>query len=165
MKYTDFIEKGYRFAAPAWLDTLYLNRHEAGNKSEFADDMFGKFDIEYLNGGEGHPIENKDRGIAEHPAYNYCTFTPVKAEGIRFINKEAEDLERHIYKIGVHELWKESYNFRAVRRADKLYLFVDGRELGALDIRYPASRIGFCSEGGSPVYSGTLYYHVGQRRD
>ena len=74
-------------------------------------------------------------------------------------------LERHIYKIGVHELWKESYNFRAVRRADKLYLFVDGRELGALDIRYPASRIGFCSEGGSPVYSGTLYYHVGQRRD
>ena len=38
-------------------------------------------------------------------------------------------------------------------------------ELGALDIRYPASRIGFCSEGGSPVYSGTLYYHVGQRRD
>ena len=165
VKYTDFIEKGYRFAAPAWLDTLYLNRHEAGNKSEFADDMFGKFDIEYLNGGEWHPIENKDRGIAEHPAYNYCTFTPVKAEGIRFINKEAEDLERHIYKIGVHELWKESYNFRAVRRADKLYLFVDGRELGALDIRYPASRIGFCSEGGSPVYSGTLYYHVGQRRD
>ena len=165
VKYTDFIEKGYRFAAPAWLDTIYLNRHEAGNKSEFVDDMFGKFDIEYLNGGEWHPIENKDRGIAEHPAYNYCTFTPVKAEGIRFINKEAEDLERHIYKIGVHELWKESYNFRAVRRADKLYLFVDGRELGALDIRYPASRIGFCSEGGSPVYSGTLYYHVGQRRD
>ena len=81
--------------------------------------MFSKFDIEYLNGGEWHPIENKDRGIAEHPAYNYCTFTPVKAEGIRFINKEAEDLERHIYKIGVHELWKESYNFRAVRRADK----------------------------------------------
>ena len=165
VKYTDFIEKGYRFAAPTWLDTLYLNRHEAGNKSGFANDMFGKFDMEYLNGGEWHPIESKEKGIAAHPAYNYCTFTPVKAEGIRFINKEAEDLERHIYKIGVHELWKGSYNFRAVRRGDKLYLFVDGRELGALDIRYPASRIGFCSEGGSPVYSGTLYYHVGQRHD
>ena len=101
-------------------------------------------------------------GVAEHPAYNYCTFTPVKAEGIRFINKEAEDLERHIYKIGVHELWKDSYNFRAVRRADKLYLFVDGRELGTLDIRYPASRIGFCSEGESPAYKGVLYYHIGQ---
>lgn len=89
VKYTDFIEKCYRFAAPAWLDTLYLNRHEAGNKSEFVDDMFGKFDIEYLNGSEWHPIESKGRGVAEHPAYNYCTFTPVKAEGIRFINKEA----------------------------------------------------------------------------
>mgnify|MGYP000567990468 CR=1 FL=1 len=62
VKYTDFIEKGYRFAAPTWLDTLYLNRHEAGNKSEFADDMFGKFDIEYLNGGEWHQIASKDRG-------------------------------------------------------------------------------------------------------
>ena len=97
-----------------------------------------------------------------YPAYNYCTFTPVKAEGIRFINKEAGDLERHIYKIGVHELWKDSYNFRAVRRGDKLYLFVDGRELGTLDIRYPASCIGFCSEGGSPAYKGVLYYHIGQ---
>lgn len=162
VKYTDFIEKCYRFAAPAWLDTFYLNRHEAGNKSEFVDDMFGKFDIEYLNGSEWHPIESKGRGVAEHPAYNYCTFTPVKAEGIRFINKEAGDLERHIYKIGVHELWKDSYNFRAVRRGDKLYLFVDGRELGTLDIRYPASCIGFCSEGGSPAYKGVLYYHIGQ---
>lgn len=140
----------------------FTNRHEAGNKSEFVDDMFGKFDIEYLNGSEWYPIESKSGGVAEHPAYNYCTFTPVKAEGIRFINKEAEDLERHIYKIGVHELWKDSYNFRAVRRADKLYLFVDGRELGTLDIRYPASRIGFCSEGESPAYKGVLYYHIGQ---
>ena len=86
----------------------------------------------------------------------------MKAEGIRFINKEAGDLERRIYKIGVHELWKDSYNFRAVRRGDKLYLFVDGRELGTLDIRYPASCIGFCSEGGSPAYKGVLYYHIGQ---
>ena len=53
VKYTDFIEKGYRFAAPAWLDTIYLNRHEAGNKSEFVDDMFGKFDIEYRMAANG----------------------------------------------------------------------------------------------------------------
>lgn len=162
VKYTDFIEKSYRFATPTWLDVLYLNRHEVGNKSVFADDMFSKFDIEYLHSGEWHPIESKDRGVAEHPAYNYYAFTPVKVEGIRFVNKDAEDLERHIYKIGVHELWKESYNFRAVRRGDKLYLFVDGRELGTLDINYSASCIGFCSDNGAPSYKGVLYYHVGQ---
>ena len=160
VKYTDFIEKCYRFAAPVWLDALYLNRHEADNKSEFQEDMFSKFNVEYLCNEEWHPMDTRGVEVAAHPAYNRLTFAPVKAEGIRFINKDAQDLRRHIYKIGVHELWKESYNFRAVRRGEKLYLFVDGRELGALDVQYPASRIGFCSENASPAYNGILYYHI-----
>lgn len=161
VKYTDFIEKSYRFVTPTWLDALYLNRHEAGNKAEFVEDMFSKFTIEYLNNGEWNPIHNQGAKVAEHPAYNCLNFAPVKAEGIRFINKDAEDQQRHIYKIGIHEQLKDSYNFRAVRRGAKLYLFVDGRELGALDIQYPASRIGFCSENGSPAYNGIMYYHIG----
>ncbi|WP_300701170.1 family 43 glycosylhydrolase [Bacteroides sp.] len=163
VKYTDFIEKCYRFATPTWLDALYLNRHDAGNKAEFVEDMFSKFTIEYLANGEWNPISNQGAKVAEHPAYNCLNFAPVKAEGVRFINKDAEDLQRHIYKIGIHEQLKESYNFRAVRRGDKLYLFVDGRELGAFDILYPASRIGFCSEKGSPAYNGVLYYHIGNK--
>lgn len=162
VKYTDFIEKNYRFATPTWINALYLNRHEADNRSEFAKDMFNKFTIEYLNNGEWHPIDNRGAGIAEHPAYNRLDFAPVKAEGVRFINKDAEDLRRHIYKIGIHEQLKESYNFRAVRRGDRLYLFVDGRELNTPDIQYPASRIGFCSGDCSPVYNGILYYHIGK---
>lgn len=162
VKYTDFIEKCYRFASPTWMDALYLNRHEAGNKSVFVDDMFSKFTIEYLANGEWHPIDNRGVKVAEHPAYNSLSFAPVKAEGVRFINKIGDDQGRHIYKIGVNEQLKESYNFRAVRREGKLYLFVDGRELGALDIQYPASRIGLCSENYAPVYNGILYYHIGK---
>lgn len=162
VKYTDFIEKTYRFDTPTWLDALYLNRHEADNKSEFVDDMFSKFTIEYFNAGEWHPIDNRGATVADHPAYNRLAFAPIKAEAVRFINKDAEDLQRHIYKIGVNECWKESYNFRAVRRGDKLYIFVDGREMGAIDVQYPASRIGFCSEKGTPAYKGVLYYHIGQ---
>lgn len=165
VKYTDFIEKCYRFASPARIDALYLSRHEVGNKSEFADDMFGKFTIEYLNNGEWHPLDNRGAEVAEHPAYNRLSFAPVQAEGVRFINKDAEDLQRHIYKLRVREQLKESYNFRAVRRGTKLYLFVDGRELGTLDIRYPASRIGLCPGNYSPVYNGILYYHVGNGTD
>ena len=122
--------------------------------------MFSKFNVEYLYKEEWHPMDTRGVGVAAHPVYNRLAFAPVKAEGIRFINKDAQDLRRHIYKIGVHELWKESYNFRAVRRGEKLYLFVDGRELGALDVQYPASRIGFCSENASPAYNGILYYHI-----
>lgn len=161
VKYTDFVEKCYRFISPSWINALYLNRHEVENKAEFVDDMFSKFTIEYLNEGEWYPLNNSGATVAEHPAYNRLSFTPIKTEGIRFINKDAQDLERHIYKLGIQEQLKESYNFRAVRRGNKLYLFVDGRELGRLDIHYPASCVGFCSGNYSPVYKGILYYHIG----
>ncbi|WP_280749736.1 MULTISPECIES: family 43 glycosylhydrolase [unclassified Parabacteroides] len=160
VKYTDFIEKTYRFATPTRLDALYLSRHEAGDKSAFVEDMFSKFTIDYLRNGEWHPIDNQGAAVAEHPAYNRLAFAPVKAEAIRFTNKEAEDLQRHIYTIGIHELLKESYHFRAVRRGEKLYLFVDGRELELPEIQYPASRVGFCSDNYNPVYKGILYYHI-----
>ena len=163
VKYTDFIEKSYCFATPAWVDALYLNRHEADDKSRFVEDMFSKFTVDYLSNGEWHPIDVQGAEVdPRHPAYNRLSFSPVKAEGIRFINKDAEDLKRHIYKIGIHEILKASYNFRAVRRGGKLYLFVDGKEMAAMDIRYPASRIGFCAESGAPTYKGVLYYHIGQ---
>lgn len=163
VKYTDFIEKTYRFASPTRLDALYLNRHEADNKSLFTDDMFAKFTIEYLHDGKWHAIDNSGAKVAEHPAYNYLPLAPVQAEGIRFINKDAVDLQRHIYKIGIHEMWKESYHFRATRRGEKLYLFVDGREVCALDIpQFEASRIGLVSENLNANYKGILYYHIGK---
>lgn len=163
VKYTDFIEKCYRFQTPTLLDALYLNRHEAGNKSQFTDDMFAKFTIEYLRDGKWNPIDNRGAGVAEHPAYNRLAFAPIKAEGIRFINKDAVDLQRHIYKIGIHEIGKESYNFRATRRGDKLYLFIDGRETCALDIpQFQASRFGLISENLNANYNGILYYHIGK---
>ena len=53
---------------------------------------------------------NSGATVAEHLAYNRLSFTPIKTEGIRFINKDAQDLERHIYKLGIQEQLKESYN-------------------------------------------------------
>lgn len=159
VKYTDFIEKTYRFASPVRLDALYLNRHEVDNHSEFVDDMFANFTIEYLNNGEWRPIDNRGAEVAEHPAYNKLAFADVKAEGIRFINKNAEDLRRHIYKIRIREQWKDTYNFRAVRRGEKLYIFVDGRQLEVPGVHYPASRIGFCQDKGTSECNGIMYYH------
>ncbi len=160
VKYTDMIEKVYRFPSPTWLSAIYLNRHEAGNKSAFADDMFSKFTLEYQSDGEWHPLSTKESAVASHPAYNRLSIAPVKAEALRFTNKQAEDLDRHIYTIRVQEQLKESYHFRTVRRDDKFYIFVDGRELGTLDIKLPASRIGLCSENYAPTYNGLLYYHL-----
>ncbi|WP_321334943.1 family 43 glycosylhydrolase [uncultured Bacteroides sp.] len=162
VKYTDFIEKGYRLATPTWVDALYLNRHEVGDKLGFVDNMFDKFGVEYLYKGEWHSLDTTRTEIAKHPAYNCSSFTPLKMEGFRIINKNPEDLQQHIYKIRIHELLKESYNLRTVRCGNMLHLFVDGKEICFLDINLPASRIGLCSENCYPVYNGMLFYHTGK---
>ena len=160
IKYTDNIEKGYRFEYATYLNALYLNRHDVGIKAEFVNDMFSKFSISYFKDGKWFPIEAVKSEVSEHPAFNKLIIKPIKAEGLRFINREAEDLERHIYKLGIKEQLKESYHFRTVRRGDQLYLFVDGKELATFDTSYPSSRVGLCSENYSPNFNGLLYYHL-----
>lgn len=161
VKYTDFIEKCYRFDSSTWLDTLYLSRHEAGNPSVFVDDMGNNFEVSYLADGEWLPVTVEQTGVAAHPAFNYLKLARVKADGLRFINKKATDLNSHIYKIGIHECLKESYNFRVVRRDSQLHLFVDGRKLGTMEVDYPDSQVGFCTGDGSEIqYKGVLYYHI-----
>lgn len=160
VKYTDFIEKTYMFKAPVWLDSIYISRHDADNKSLFADNMFEYFDIAYLESGEWHPLESQATGIDAHPAYNYLTIPKRKVEGLRFINKNATDLQRHIYKIRVYERLKESYNFRSVRNDDMLYLFVDGEEVDALKIDFETSKFGLCSDNYNADYKGIMYFHV-----
>ena len=163
VKYTDTYEKNYRFTTPTVIDALYLNRHDIDNKSDFTANMFDKFSVEYLANGKWYPIDKSNAEIDDNPMYNRLTFAPVKAEGVRFINSTATDLQRHIYKIRVNEKLKESYNFRTVRDNEKLYIFVDGRELDTLDIPLPASKVGFCNSNYYSTYQGILYYHIGEK--
>ncbi|MFG6397576.1 MAG: hypothetical protein K1V89_09640, partial [Muribaculaceae bacterium] len=68
-------------------------------------------------------------------------------------------LRDSIYDIRVHELWKDSYNLRAVREGDTLHLLVDGRETATLPALKAPSTIGLLTTAGTPEYHGTLYYH------
>lgn len=163
VKYTDFIEKGYRFQSPVWLDALYLNRHDVGDKNDFAENMFDRFVIEYAKDGKWYPLgENSQSEIAPHPAYNKLSFSPVKTDALRFINKDPQDLSRHIDKIRINELLKTSYNIRAVKKDNNLYLFIDGKEICQLEAAYPLSKVGLYSEGCQPAYNGVLRYHIGK---
>ena len=148
--------------APTWVDAIYLNRHEVDDEDVFVEDMFAKFDMEYLQAGKWRPVPIARTDVAEHSLYNKASFEPILAEGFRFINKEATDLKRHIYKIRINELFKDSYNIRAVRKSGKLYLFVDGKEMLTLDVDYSESCVGLYSEGSHASYNGILYYHVAE---
>lgn len=160
VKYTDFIEKTYLFKTPVWADSIYLSRHDADDRSVFSDNMFSYFDVAYLDGEEWHPLPVQNTGLDSNPANTYMAIPKRKVEGLRFINRSATDLRRHIYKIGIHECMKESYNYRCVRRGNQLYIYIDGQEVDSYKIDFTASRVGLCSENYTANFKGVQYYHV-----
>lgn len=160
IKYTDFIEKGYSFATPTWIDAIQLSRQAFYNENVFIDNMFDKVSAEYLKDGEWHSFTNAENGVAEHPAYNQMSFDKVKAEGLRFINKEATDLNSYVYKIRVKEQFKDSYNLRCVKLKDSLLIFVDGKEICRVKTFSTLAQVGLFSENCLPIYNGIMRYHI-----
>lgn len=178
MRFTDSVEKGYTLDCPTLFDAIYLKRYDIANRNIFTntgfdkdtptvsneifvDDMFALMRPElYKGGGKWQGLDCSASTVDTNPLYNVLKFEPMPTSRLRFINREATDLGHHIYDIRVHELFKDSYNIRAVREADSLRLFVDGRELCNVPVSgYPASTIGLIAEQGSPEYHGLLYYH------
>lgn len=160
IKYTDFIEKGYVFSSPTWVNEIWLNRQAVDNSELFVENMFEKVSVEFKKDGKWHSFQHTKEEIASHPGYNRLSFTPVKAEALRFINRKADDLHTYLYKIQVNELWKESYNLRIVKKNGKILLFVDGKEIDVLDISLPESKVGLYSIGCTPVFNGILRYDI-----
>lgn len=178
MKFTDSYEKGYLFDEPVTFDAIWLKRYDVSNRNifvdnrfdketptvsgreVFVDNMFSLLDPAYLKAdGSWGEIPTADTGVASHPAYSETRFTPITAKQLRFINRNPDDGGHHIYDIRVHELWKDSYNLRAVREGDTLHLLVDGRETATLPALKAPSTIGLLTTAGTPEYHGTLYYH------
>lgn len=160
IKYTDFIEKGYSFATPTWIEAIRLSRQAFYNENVFIDNMFDKVSAEYLKDGEWHSFTNAENGVAEHPAYNQMSFDKVKAEGLRFINKDATDQNSYLYKIRVKEQFKDSYNLRCVKLKDTLLIFVDGKEVCRVKASATPAQVGLFSENCLPIYNGIMRYHI-----
>jgi GH43 family beta-xylosidase len=156
MRFTDNMEKGYTFPTPTWIDALWLDRRtDAG--------VFDKLTAEYSRDGKWHPFTDARVGPAPNPTYNRMTFDPVKADALRFINRDPHDGEAHIYKIRTNEISKDSYNIRSVKRGNTIIVLVDGREMCRLYVSgLGKTRVGIVSAGCRPTYNGILRYDISQ---
>jgi hypothetical protein len=159
MRYTDFIEKVYTFSSPVLIDEVLLNRVSVHDEDAFIENMFDKLFVEYSHNGKWLTLNGKT-AVAGNPLYNSLTFAPVRAEGLRFTNRGAEDLNPYIYKIQVGEQLKDSYNLRTVKLKDSIIIFVDGRQVCSLKVSFPDSRVGLYSERCKPVFNGIMRYHL-----
>ncbi len=179
VKYTDSYEKGYVLDCPTTFDKIYLKRYDVANRNVFTDNRFDKdtptvagkeifvdnmfdlMDVAYeAEDGSWINLPTDGARVAAHPLYNEAAFAPVKAKRLRFINRDPSDGGHHIYDIRMHELFKDSYNLRAVREGDKLHIFVDGRELSPVPVaEFGPSTIGIEVLDGNPEFHGVSYWH------
>jgi hypothetical protein len=174
MRFTDSTEKGYTFPTPTWIDALWLSRLASNidiyatlparsnyNNSLFIDNMFDKLSVEYSVDGKWHAFTGVKTGVAPNPSYSRMTFDPVKADALRFINKDPRDQNPYIYRIRANEISKESYNLRTVKKDGEIIVLLDGREMCRVDASgLGETQVGIVSNGCRPVFNGILRYDI-----
>ncbi|NDV83977.1 family 43 glycosylhydrolase [Bacteroides sp. 51] len=162
IKYTDFIEKGYTFNYPVWMDGIQLNRQATGEEGVFIDNMFDKLSVEYkIDNGKWLPAPIAQIQTTEDAMYNEVVFEhPIKTDALRFINKDPQDERVYIYKIRTKELFKTSYNLRFVKKEGQLYVFVDGNLITRMKISNTPSQVGIYAENATPSFNGMMLYHI-----
>lgn len=178
-RFTDSFEKGYTMDCPTLFDAIYLKRYDVanrnvftesrfdketatvGDKEIFVDNMFSLMEPSLMNpDGSWQKIPVAQAGVDSNPAYNVASFAPMKGDRMRFINRNPSDGGHHIYDIRIHELFKDSYNLRAVREGDTLRLFVDGRMMAQLPVKgFGDAVVGLAAAQGNPEFHGITYYH------
>lgn len=161
IKYTDFIEKGYTFDTPVWINGIQLNRLAHGQHNVFIDNMFDKLSGEYRMNGKWYPLPVSKIETAINPMYNEAVFSnQVKTDALRFTNSNAEDESPYIYKIRVKEVFKTSYNLRCVKKSNRLLIFIDGKLIAETDASELPAQVGLYSENAVSSFNGITRYHI-----
>ncbi|MDR0748881.1 MAG: family 43 glycosylhydrolase [Tannerellaceae bacterium] len=160
MTQTDFIEKRYTFPSPARINALFLNRTVYGNPQQSVENMFSKVSVEYLWENKWRPITGTSQPDPSHPGLSRMDFQPVRAEALRFTNRQPDDLQSYIYRIQVNQLSHTSYNLRAVKTKDAVRLFVDGKETATIPAIPGKSQVGLFSTGCRPSFNGLMLYEI-----
>lgn len=161
MKYTDFIEKHFSFDTPTYINGLRLNKTPHLQPDTLIEDMHQKVNIFYKQEGNWHPLTTYQQAASSHPGFDEITFEPVRADGLKFVNKRADDHHFYIYKIRVNELFKESYHLRVVKLKDEVIFWVDGKEVFQVKNDFPASRVGLLTQDTKAGFNGITLFHLG----
>lgn len=163
MKYSDFIEKHFTFDVPTHINALRLSKTPHNQPDTLIEDIHRKLDIFYKKAGQWHPLPNCQQVASSHPGFDKITFDPVKAEGLKFVNRQAGDHHFYVYKIWVHEMFRNSYNLRIARHPEALVFLVDGREVLQMENEFPASRVGLLTEDAKASFNGITLFDLGLR--
>lgn len=165
IKYSDFIEKHFSFDVTTLIDRIKFNKIPHQQPDSLVDDLYQKVDIFYKEKNNWLPIEAFSKSAPTHPDFDEISFEPVMAEALKFINKKADDLNYYIYKIGVNEIFRQSFNLRVVRLREAIIFVVDGKQVMELKLNFPASQVGLHSTNTKAHFNGITLFHINTHAD
>ena len=160
MRNTDFIEKHCSFPSATTINEIRFSKTPHGNADSTIEDIYKKLDIFYRDNENWYPLTNFRELPSTHPGFERITFDPLKTEELKFVNAQANDLNFYVYKIGVTELLKQSYNIRAVKLKDEIIFLIDGKEVLRIKHNFPASQIGLVTENTKAGFNGITLFHL-----
>lgn len=173
VKYTDSYEKQYRFDSDTYVNALLFPHNtpdndpyahdlgiEAAVKEHYQADVASSQEIAWLDGDTWRPLST-ELATSSNPAWQRITFPTVKTRGLRFINREATDMHRNIYRIKVGSERQTVNQLRVERRGKDIHVYVNDRSFGVVTLAHDVpTRCGLVSDGAAKVTVGNVLYYV-----
>ncbi|GAA4099582.1 family 43 glycosylhydrolase [Mucilaginibacter panaciglaebae] len=154
-KYGDGITRFYRLKKNTELSSLEIAK-SIYNMRDFKTNTFDLLNIFYRNNGEWHPLDFKVVG-RDDQAVNKIQFDKITADAIRLTSSVADN-NVHVYKLYTVEDQTSDYNLRAVKLADKVVLFLDGKQVAEISGSWPASQVGLFGKDMAVTYNGSTLF-------
>lgn len=173
VKYTDSFEKQYRFDSDTYVNSLLFPHNtpdndpyahdlgiEAAVKEHYQADVASSQEIAWLDSDTWRPLST-ELATSSNPAWQRITFPRVKTRGLRFINREATDMHRNIYRIKVGSERQTVNQLRVERRGKDIHVYVNDRSFGVVTLAHDVpTRCGLVSDGAAKVTVGNVLYYV-----
>lgn len=173
VKYTDSFEKQYRFDSDTYVNALLFPHNtpdndpyahdlgiEAAVKEHYQADVASSQEIAWLDGDTWRPLST-ELATSSNPAWQRITFPTVMTRGLRFINREATDMHRNIYRIKVGSERQTVNQLRVERRGKDIHVYVNDRLFGVVTLAHDVpTRCGLVSDGAAKVTVGNVLYYV-----
>lgn len=176
VKYSDTYEKQYRFDHDVFIDSVFLPRYDLGSDT-YADNLSLPAGVDGSSKGDvasrlvpywldGDTWRQIDYTVADdhNPAWQTLRFPKVRTCALRFLNKDAKDNRRNIYRIRARVSRQTVNQLRVDRRGRQLYVYLNNRLCQVLTLSSAApARCGLFAEGDGATVNNTLYYVVSER--
>jgi hypothetical protein len=147
MVFSDYMERHFIFDTPTTLDALLFSREAIAGSDTLIENVYETFNIYYVKDGNWQTLPDVKPAEWYHPGFNRIEFPPIETRELILVRKAAERENFRMQnlalpKISVGEVFRNSYNFRAVKSKDSIRLFVDGDPVYELPNPFGDSQVG-----------------------